>query len=713
LQSLSYGGPVPSGFSYTYDYDRPDWLLTSDASHIYVVALSKAGDRTSVAAYSSPIRRTLYSPPSGAYAEFKEPNPASCRPISPNCSPNVYLYDLSACETHLATGCATLSSQWNLNLNLTLGWDSGGKQHCTMDGGGFNCEYHAHDFYLRPNTTETIWNYGTKGDAGEGIFYKTSAKGTGTEPLYPHAAHNVPYMSHPAFNWSGELVAYGGQPSCTPAGNACTNDTWGEGIWDFRTNKAVAFLAGASFGHAAWDGFDNSHFAHDGYGGASCPATHWCLQSSFVDFSAGTIQDHTVLDFGTRDMNKEGDHSFSILFSPTQSPDATKLAQSMKTSFSVANQALGWIVQVRKPSPPVGVKLASSDSATLAWLPAPLNHETSAYHVYKQASCHGLWERLADVNAVYLQRTQYTYTDGSLGSGQSACYGISSEEWTGTESNGLSEILKITNAAGGFSGEKGSEAGTTDFDRSPLAPPSNFTASPERLPTPGAPQQIVQTTGGSLADGSYRVRLAYCNFPDFPANSAADARCTSTGPAQSATIKGGNGTGALTIMGMSSEAYGQIAVRVYACGPPPFACPETLQATVVLPMPPNARPGQLVYTLKSLGTGTVAPAASQTLQAYSLKWTAPPDNDVRYFALYSRDDQAPPLAGVDAYQAQRYLIATVPASYTSYLDYLPNLTRVYNGSGGPYYGVVAVDRVGNRSEPVCLRADTGGRVSCH
>jgi len=713
LQSLTYGGPVPPGFSYTYNYDRPDWLLTSDASHVYVVVMDKAMNRTSVATYSSRIRRTLYSPPSGAYAEFKEPNPASCSPISPNCAPNVYFYDLSNCETHLKQGCATLSSQWNLNLNLNLGWDSSGKQHCTINGGGFNCEYHVHDFYLRRSTTETVWNYGPGGDVGEGIFYKTSAQGTGTVPLYPHAAQNVPYMSHPAFNASGDMIAYGGQQSCTPSGNACTNNTSGEGIWDLRTNKPVAFRTGVAFGHAAWDGFDNNQFAHDGYGSGSCPISHWCLQSSYIDYSASTIQDSTVLDFGTRDMNKEGDHSFSILFSPTQSPDATKLAQSMKTSFSIANQALGWVVVVRKPSPPVGLSLASSDSATLGWLAAPSNHETRAYHIHKQAFCRGSWERLADVAAVYLQQTMYTYTDRGLASGQSACYGITTEEWTGLESKGLSEVLKITNITGVLSGEKVSEAVTTDFDRSPPAPPLNFTASPQRLATPGAPYSIAQAPGGSLPDGSYRVKLAYCGYSDFPANSAANAQCTSAGPAQTGWIKGGNGTGALTITGQTSEAYGQIAVRVYACGPAPFPCSETPQATFVLPMPPKAAPGQVNYILKSLAAGPAPPTVNQTLQGYSLKWTASPDNDVRYYALFSRDGQAPPPTGLDAYQAQQYLIATVPASYTGYLDYLPNWTRIYNGSGGPFYGIVAVDRGGNRSAAVCLRADTGGRVSCN
>jgi hypothetical protein len=704
---------LPWNTNYTFGYDKPNWLLTSDPSHIFVLDLADAQALTPVASYSSNQFRRIYSQVTRQYAEFKESNQSRCSPVSPSCSVNVDIYDLASCEAKLYKGCAALDSEWNINLNLSFGWDSEGRQHCTIEGGGFNCEWHNHDMWFLRNTTNTVWNYGSAGDVGEAIQYMTDVNGKNTVALIPNTSTDTPYLSHPAVNWSGELAAYGGQQRCQPSGHSCINNTWGSGIWDFRQNKAVAFIQGVAYAHGAWDGFDNNHFAHDGHGSGSCPVSHWCLQSSSVDYSAGTIQDSTVLDFGTRDRSKEGDHSFNIYFTPTQSPDATKLAQSMKTSFSAANQALGWVAVVRKPSPPVAISLESSDRATLGWLAAPLNHETRAYHIYKQAYCRGPWERLADSSAVYLQQTRYTYTDRSLASGQSACYEITSEEWTGSESEALSEVLKITNAAGAFSGEKVSEGGTTDFDRSPPAPPSGLTASVVRLPTPGAPYSVVQAPGGSLPDGSYRVSLAYCNYSDFPANGAANARCTSAGPAQGATIKGGNGAAALTITGPRYEAYGQIAVQIFVCGPHPFRCPETLQATVVLPMPPNALPGQLIYTLKTLGAGTATPTANQTLQGYRLKWTAPPDNDVRYYALYSRDDQAPPLAGADAYQAQQYLIATVPASYTSYLDYLPNWTRIYNESGGPYYGIVAVGRVGNRSAPMCLRADTGGSVPCH
>jgi hypothetical protein len=42
-----------------------------------------------------------------------------------------------------------------------------------------------------------------------------------------------------------------------------------------------------------------------------------------------------------------------------------------------------------------------------------------------------------------------------------------------------------------------------------------------------------------------------------------------------------------------------------------------------------ALPGQVNYILKSLAAGAAPPTANETLQGYSLEWTASPDDDVR------------------------------------------------------------------------------------
>jgi len=96
-----------------------------------------------------------------------------------------------------------------------------------------------------------------------------------------------------------------------------------------------------------------------------------------------------------------------------------------------------------------------------------------------------------------------------------------------------------------------------------------------------------------------------------------------------------------------------------------------------------------------------------------LAWTASPSSDVRYYAIYERDRAAPVLNDNNPYNDQQYLIATVPGATTTFLDFLPNWWRLYNQNSGPFYGIVAVDRIGNRSAPLCLRADQGVAVACN
>ena len=503
LQSL--GTAVPGGFAYTYGYDKPNWLITSDASHIYVDDLSNSNAQTSVARYSG-TNRTLNSFVSGPKALYFQPNASSCSPIQASCSVNAYIYDFSPCEASLVPECATLWATWNTYFGLNFGWDSDGNQHCTINGGGHNCEYHVHDMALIRGSTDTGLNYGSRGEAGEGIGYRIPPSGTGITVLFPNQANNVPYMSHPVLNWSGDLIAYGGQQYCTPSGHTCTNNTWGEGVWQLSRNQPVAFTVGASYGHGAWDGFDDSHYAHDGRGGGSCLASHWCLQSSLINYPARSITDRTALDFGVRESG-----GFSLLYGPTQSPDATKIAESMPTSFSIADQFVGWVAVVARPAPPVSISLTSSSAATLGWYMNPLNHEAKAYHVYEQPSCSGPWERLADVSAVYLQQAQYTYTDSSLTSGQYACYGVSTSDWTGIESDALSAVVRIANTAGTFNAAVPplAGAGTISFDTTPPEPPSGLAATFVPMTTPNAPAAASQTAGGTLTErqvlDSFRV----------------------------------------------------------------------------------------------------------------------------------------------------------------------------------------------------------------
>jgi hypothetical protein len=420
--------------------------------------------------------------------------------------------------------------------------------------------------------------------------------------------------------------------------------------------------------------------------------------------------------------NSTGATAFTLYYGPTQSPDATKLAEAIPTSFSASNQWEGSVAVVASPVPPVNVVLTTSKSATLGWHAASLNHEAKAYHVYKQNSCSGAWDEIGEIAGDYWDNfavgqtpKQYTFADNNFNSGATACYGVATEEWSGIEGSTLSAILKITDESGVFSASSQTGAGTTGFDRESPAAPSGLSADLIRIPTPNAPLTVSQTTGGSLSDGTYWVRVVYCNFSDFPANNFPE--CTGTGAVSSVNVTGGGGKAALSIS-TAKDMFGQMAEQIYVGGPSPGEPTERRQncsgqsSTVVVPWFPDGYPGQVTCTVTSVVSGALPPASDTSVLGYKLTWTASSSNDVRYYAIYEDDSAAPRLDGVNAYTAQQYLIATVPANSTAFVDYLPNWRRIYNQNSGPFYGIVAVDREGNRSAAVCIRADDAGSVAC-
>jgi len=93
------------------------------------------------------------------------------------------------------------------------------------------------------------------------------------------------------------------------------------------------------------------------------------------------------------------------------------------------------------------------------------------------------------------------------------------------------------------------------------------------------------------------------------------------------------------------------------------------------------------------GWDTTAPAkptnftvTSEGPGRYRLTWTAPPDQDLRYFNIYFSSIDQP-----EAIQQRR--IVSPPKSMTEYLDWTAPL------GGSAYYAITAVDRQGNESEP--------------
>jgi len=754
LQSFAPGlvANSPGNATFVWDYNQPSWLLASNTSpnQIYVVDLDHANAQTIVAS-SLPTGRTFASHGEGTSRYFvKEANAIcpsgtsgslTCFPYTTlfRSPPNYFVYDMTNCEASLTPNClGPPLSSWSISLGYS-GYDGSGNAHCTTidslapcTGANCPCEYHIHDtLYLRGGKHTVGLGYGTQGAGGEAIFWQIADTGAaGKSQIFPNQATNVPNFGHPANNWSGDLWAYDGATSCTPQGNSCI--AWGdnEQIWDMRSNTVLNYVDNKiSTGHSFWDGFDNNFFGYDGRPTTGpLQPSHW--YTFVADNRPSVLAPVTIFDWGTRDYPLP----FLLLRSGTQSPDATKIAQDMPTSFSCSSLGCGspqaslvWVARVHDPYPPVAIALVSSTADTVGWTPHPLNREVKTYHLWKQAGCSGTWSRLGDVATVYatqISQGQYTYTDPSPPSvGSNACYAITSEEWAGVESSILSAVLMVTATTGPtYSGSILVGGGTTKFKTSAPGSVSAFSAASVKIPnSSGVYSPYSQGTGGSLADGTYWFCVVYANFSDFPANTPLNAKTTRCQDVKSITVSGG-GTASINIGTPISEFYGQVAVQIYGNGPA-TSQPSALylqtcggaygQSTTWIVPYGNGFPGAgVTCVIKSLSNyGPIAPTYNTTVLGYRLNWTEPPDTDIRYYAIYYDDTAAPSLSLGRAAQPQ--LIATVPKGTTSYLDYTPNWYRIYSHSGGPYYGIVAVDREGNRSAPVCLRGATGIGVTCN
>lgn len=386
---------------------------------------------------------------------------------------------------------------------------------------------------------------------------------------------------------------------------------------------------------------------------------------------------------------------------------------------TVQNYYLPWMFDVRPPAAPILVSLGSTSAAKVQWMPAPLNHEAEEYWVWKQPSCSGAWTRLASVSASYSNNisaspTAYSYTDSTLGSGSTACYGVTTTEWAAQESRVMSNQVGITNTSGVFSASSHVAAGTVNFDSAPN-PVSGFTATSEALcaticasvGTPTAPT-LTPGTGGSLASGTYQVQITYFKCKDAPACNTPVETLPNATPV-SASV---SASGTLTIDPKASEMVGQDGYRIYV--EQPGGSSLTLRSTVMLPDCGNLNlgPGTGGYcysadyptTYSTLPTaGANPPVTNSALGGYTLAWTNPADPDLSYVLLLENEGSAP-----SASNPWPYEIAADPAGATSWYFGFAN----QNPQAHVYFAAETIDGQGRLSSCVAYDATAGSSVSC-
>jgi hypothetical protein len=692
---------------------------------------------------------------------------SKCYPIVPACAPQITTFDLTNCYTTLASSCATQAGTWNANLGtINFGWDTGGDPHCvnTVTGdpgpnGTDACERGFHDMWFVPQTNTLSWLYGPGGAVGESIFFNGTISGGSVAAVSPNTVANMYIWGHPAFSAANPyLVSTNSQALCNASGpqttpHTCTSTTnGGNFVFDLRfPTVTIAWQAatGTTIGHLAWDGYRIAYFGHDSGEGAGSDLivmpgqnANGCYSETLSEENLATTTRTVLHNFGCQPLGTSAPTLIpSYDLSPVQSPDGTKLNYSMQPSqmyylsscaggFLTGNQCgtlLGWEFFTHRPDPPVSVHLGSSSSALVSFTAAPMNRETQFYWVYKQVSCSGTWSRLSSVTAANwgtgvpgYTTAAYTYTDAALTTGLNACYGITSQEWSGQESNHLSNVIKIANASGTFTQTVEQGEGTVHFAPTGVSNVTGMAVTQyltcatacAGVSTPSAPHSLIAGTG-SLT-GEYWYVVSYCKFLDFPADT--NPNCTPVGNMGHVTLAS---QGAVLIT-PNLEMVGQDAVQIWAFGPSstqptasqmflqtPTSCINltTVQSTIFLNYNANAQGSYIDCTFGTYSSSGGPPPTSNTaIGGYKLTWTDAGGAGDRYDQIYYREGAAVALSGGEL-AAQPQLIATPPVGTQSWYDGFPNQAV---SAANIHYAIVVKRMDGTRSAGVCM---TGAGVS--
>ena len=331
-------------------------------------------------------------------------------------------------------------------------------------------EWHIHDIYFRRNADTTyVMNYGPAGDVGEYCFFEVPYSGSKAriELCYPDASRGIPYYSHPAWNHDGTRVAYIGESS------AGAND-YGIHVREHDTRTHLVTLTRqATSAHLAWDGYDNE----------------WIIASTGVWMGSEEklLKMNTVNATCTPFVNPYSEingtaTTYCAQPRPAQSPDATKVLYTSTMLQKSDSKPEIYVAVARRPYPPRNVSASGSTSVTLSWQAHSISREIMGYHVYRSTGTDAAFVEVTDaaVNAT-------TYTDNSVTVGQTYYYGVTNEEFSGLESDELSDVLKVEVTQTGVRASLHRAQGLKGWDNT-------------------APAQVSDFSMQQIAPGQYRLR---------------------------------------------------------------------------------------------------------------------------------------------------------------------------------------------------------------
>lgn len=446
--------------------------------------------------------------------------------------PQLYLYDGSTIDTvlaanasadpqHLPSQLPLLQAPFSINFGLATFFPCpagiSGLGNSTAPCHNVTEEWHVHDIGISRNAPDVIsMNYGPRSSIGELVDFSLPTPFTGPASVfttYPNG--NTPYLSHPGISDDGTKASYDGE-------SVLGNNQWGVWLRNLTTGTPIRSyeLWPFSAGHNDWSGYDPTYVVFDGSctapagSGASCPAYQGAstnLYEGLADSATSTFassgRDDRILAYYPANANPG-------IYSPTQSPDATKVMVTMADQLdpSSSTRLATYLVVSHRPFPPA-LAVASTSPVTLTWTPYATHREIAGYHVYRSPA--GATPAFTEISGGLVTGT--TFTDTTAAAGASYFYAVTAEEYSGLESNQLSNIMQVT--AGGAASQSAA-TGTTGWDTTAPAAPSQLTVTQLTDPS-GKSNNVWQVSWTPSTSNNVRYYNVYVSFGSAPQPTAA------------------------------------------------------------------------------------------------------------------------------------------------------------------------------------------------
>lgn len=446
--------------------------------------------------------------------------------------PMLYLYDGSSVDTvvaanaaadpqHLPSQLAPLQAPFSIHFGLSLPQfdpcpaGASGLGNSASPCHSVGDEWHVHDIGITRNAPDTVgMNYGPRSDVGEYVDFSVPTPFLGdittVSTIYPKVFPNgnAPYMSHPGISDDGSEASYEGESI------QGMNDF---GIWlrNLNTNTPIRKFepSPVGAGHNDWSGYDPNYLVFD----AACVAASGCptYQGPVYNLYEGLANPASTFPStgrGDRILAHYPVTNQSGIYSPTQSPDATKVMITLGDGLdpSSVSRLTSYVVVSHRPFPPT-LAITSTSPVTLTWTPYTPHREVAGYHVYRSPAAGS--PAFADISGLV---TGTTYTDSSAVAGTSYLYAVTAEEYSGLESDQLSNVMQI---AGGVA-SPAAGIPTTGWDTSAPAAPTQPTVTQLTDPTGKIPD-IWQVSWTPSSSTNVRYYNVYVSFGAAPQTTAA------------------------------------------------------------------------------------------------------------------------------------------------------------------------------------------------